>query len=121
MPSRLARPIRGQADVTQVHLPESRGFGPTAQVSYRFDVVYAGMSDNTQFPRLTLLESVRCLECGEIYSKPTGGGALVRNPGCPQCSYVGWIPISLPPETTTARPLRWVGGRSDELQEEAAD
>ena len=121
MPLRFARPIPGRADVTHVHLPESRGFRPTAQVSYLLDVVYAGMSVNTHFPRLRVLESVRCLECGEIYSKPTGGGALARNPGCPQCSYVGWIPISLPPETTTTRPLRGVGGRSEELQEEAAD
>jgi hypothetical protein len=79
------------------------------------------MSVNTHFPRLRLLESVRCLECGEIYSKPTGGGALARNPGCPQCSYVGWIPLCLPPETTTARPSPWVSGRPEELQEKAAD
>jgi hypothetical protein len=45
---------------------------------------------------LALLESVRCLECGEIYSKPNAGGMVQKNPGCPTCGYVGWIPISLP-------------------------
>ncbi len=45
---------------------------------------------------LALLESVRCLECGEIYSKPNAGGTVQKNPGCPTCGYVGWIPVSLP-------------------------
>jgi formylmethanofuran dehydrogenase subunit E len=45
---------------------------------------------------LALLESVRCLECGEIYSKPNAGGTVQKNPGCPTCGYVGWIPISRP-------------------------
>lgn len=44
---------------------------------------------------LALLESVRCLECGEIYSKPKAGGTVQKNPGCPTCGYVGWIPVSL--------------------------
>jgi len=47
---------------------------------------------------LAMLESVRCLECGEVYSKPSAGGTVVKNPGCPSCGYVGWIPVSLPPE-----------------------
>ena len=46
--------------------------------------------------RLAVLESVCCLECGEIYSKPAAGGTVVKNPGCPECGYVGWIPLSLP-------------------------
>jgi hypothetical protein len=41
-------------------------------------------------PSLTVLESVRCLECGAIYGKPTDGGTVRQNPGCPECSYVGW-------------------------------
>ena len=45
---------------------------------------------------LALLESVRCLECGEVYSKPNAGGTVQKNPGCPTCGYVGWIPVSLP-------------------------
>jgi hypothetical protein len=40
---------------------------------------------------LTALESVRCLECGTVYSKPSGGGTTEKNPGCPECGYVGWI------------------------------
>jgi predicted nucleic acid-binding Zn-ribbon protein len=50
---------------------------------------------------LSVLESVRCLECGEIYSKPVAGGTVQKNPGCPTCGYVGWIPISLPRELPT--------------------
>jgi len=52
-----------------------------------------------EFGFLTLLESVRCLECGEVYSKPVEGGTVQTNPGCPVCEYVGWIPIRLPRET----------------------
>lgn len=49
-------------------------------------------------PVLAVFESVRCLECGEVYSKPAAGGTVQKNPGCPTCGYVGWIPISLPGE-----------------------
>jgi hypothetical protein len=59
--------------------------------------IYVGMG--IAVPReasLALLESVRCLECGEIYSKPNAGGTVQKNPGCPTCGYVGWIPVSLP-------------------------
>jgi hypothetical protein len=41
-------------------------------------------------PSLTVLESVRCLECGSVYAKPAGGGTVRENPGCPECGYVGW-------------------------------
>ena len=50
---------------------------------------------------LTVLESVRCLECGAVYAKPAGGGIVQTNPGCPECGYVGWIPVSLPREPAT--------------------
>jgi hypothetical protein len=46
--------------------------------------------------RPLVLESVRCLECGEVYSKPSAGGTTQKNPGCPVCGYVGWIPVSVP-------------------------
>jgi hypothetical protein len=39
-------------------------------------------------------EGVRCLECGVAYSKPTDGGTVAKNPGCPMCGYVGWIPLN---------------------------
>lgn len=42
-------------------------------------------------PNLTVLESVRCLECAAVYTKPAGGGTVQQNPGCPDCGYVGWI------------------------------
>jgi hypothetical protein len=42
-------------------------------------------------PNLTVLESVRCLECGAVYAKPSDGGTVRQNPGCPECGYVGWM------------------------------
>jgi hypothetical protein len=47
-------------------------------------------------PTLTLLEGVRCLDCGGVYSKPAGGGTVHQNPGCPECGYVGWIALGAP-------------------------
>jgi hypothetical protein len=49
-----------------------------------------------EFPHLELIENVRCLECGAVYSKPAGGGTVATNPGCPECSYLGWIPVAQP-------------------------
>jgi hypothetical protein len=42
-------------------------------------------------PQLTVVESVRCLECGAVYAKPRAGGTVRENPGCPECGYVGWM------------------------------
>jgi hypothetical protein len=58
---------------------------------------------------LEVLETVRCLDCGEVYSKPGAGGTVQKNPGCPACGYVGWIPVSLPTEPGERR--RSAGGR----------
>jgi hypothetical protein len=58
---------------------------------------------------LQVLESVCCLECGEIYSKPAAGGIAETNPGCPACGYVGWISLSLPGEPSAR--LRYDVGR----------
>ena len=44
---------------------------------------------------LTLLDSVRCLDCAAVYSKPRQGGTMSKNPGCPECGYVGWVPLSV--------------------------
>ena len=44
--------------------------------------------------RFELLETVRCLECGIVYAKPTTGGTASSNPGCPECGYVGWVTTS---------------------------
>jgi hypothetical protein len=56
---------------------------------------------------IAAFESVRCLECGEVYAKPLGGGTVEKNPGCPLCGYVGWIPLTRPAERAS---LRSVGG-----------
>jgi predicted nucleic acid-binding Zn-ribbon protein len=45
---------------------------------------------------LSVLESVRCLECGLVYAKPIGGGTAAQNPGCPECGYVGWLAVNIP-------------------------
>ena len=37
------------------------------------------------------IETVRCLSCGALYSKPSSGGTVRANPGCPECAYVGWV------------------------------
>jgi hypothetical protein len=55
------------------------------------------------FRPLAALVTVRCLECGEIYSKPVAGGTTQKNPGCPRCGYVGWIPVSVPGESPPRR------------------
>jgi hypothetical protein len=50
-----------------------------------------------------VLEHVRCLECGYLYSKPSRGGTVRENPGCPECEYVGWMwasPLSRAPAPT---------------------
>jgi len=52
---------------------------------------------------LAVLETVRCLDCGDVYSKPVAGGTVQMNPGCPTCGYVGWIPISVPMEPRPRR------------------
>ena len=57
--------------------------------------------------RPQVLESVRCLECREVYAKPVAGGTVQKNPGCPTCGYVGWIPVTVPEES----PRRFAVGR----------
>jgi phage FluMu protein Com len=49
--------------------------------------------------QLGVLETVRCLDCGDVYAKPAGVGTVQANPGCPRCGYVGWIPLSVRPVT----------------------
>jgi hypothetical protein len=56
------------------------------------------------------IERVRCLGCGVIYAKPTEGGTVSANPGCPECGYVGWMLDTLP-FTRDALQLRSVGDR----------
>ncbi len=39
--------------------------------------------------------AVTCLECGTTYAKPVKGGTTARNPGCPNCGYVGWLEVEV--------------------------
>lgn len=61
------------------------------------------MTENQGQPPLTLVESVRCLECGIVYAKPAGGSTVDKNPGCPECGYVGWISTAVPVTPAFAR------------------
>ena len=54
------------------------------------------MEQRAQTPKLELIESVRCLECGALYAKPARGGTEAANPGCPDCGDLGWLPVTLP-------------------------
>ncbi len=62
-------------------------------------------------PRLTVLESVRCLECGAVYAKPSGGGTVQENPGCPDCGYVGWVGARVAPFSESWPPRHFDAGR----------
>jgi hypothetical protein len=50
-----------------------------------------GASNGEDARSLSRIERVRCLGCGGVYVKPTGGGTVSANPGCPDCGYVGWV------------------------------
>ncbi len=53
-------------------------------------------------PALRVVETVRCLECGTVYSRLRGWNSAV-NAGCPDCSYVGWQPFSADAEPLQLR------------------
>jgi hypothetical protein len=61
--------------------------------------------------QVTVVESVRCLECDAVYAKPSDGGTVRENPGCPECGYVGWVASSLRAVTEDWQPLRSAAGR----------
>jgi len=64
------------------------------------------MSDKSQadWPRISNVETVCCLSCGASYPKPSGGGTVRANPGCPECGYLGWVLAS---SLTTPEPRRF--------------
>ena len=70
--------------------------------------MYVVDGDSEGAPALTVLESVRCLECAAVYSKPSGGGTERMNPGCPECGYVGWVSAAIPFTPPSPR-LRFAG------------
>jgi predicted nucleic acid-binding Zn-ribbon protein len=45
---------------------------------------------------LHVAHAVRCLGCGTVYAKAKGGSAVSKNPGCPECGYVGWLSAKVP-------------------------
>ena len=45
---------------------------------------------------LHVAQEVRCLACGTVYAKSKGGSAVSKNPGCPECGYVGWLSARVP-------------------------
>jgi hypothetical protein len=60
--------------------------------------------------QLATVETVRCLSCGSAYAKPTGGGTVQANPGCPECGYVGWVLAESPVLTEGLEPRRFSEG-----------
>ena len=60
---------------------------------------------------LTVIESVRCLECGAAYAKPAAGGTLRENPGCPDCGYVGWVAAALTAHGKSSSPHHFAADR----------
>lgn len=67
------------------------------------------MGANNDQP-LSRIERVRCLNCSATYVKPSGGGTVSANPGCPECGYVGWV-LERSPLTVDAVPHRSFAGR----------
>ena len=61
-------------------------------------------------PNLTVLQSVLCLECGAVYAKPSDGGTVRQNPGCPECGYVGWITAATRPFSAALLPRHYGAG-----------
>lgn len=59
---------------------------------------------------LSRINRVRCLGCGIVYVKPTGGGTVSANPGCPECGYVGWV-LETSPVKRDALQIRSVADR----------
>jgi hypothetical protein len=79
----------------------------SSQVSAKSGVFLHVESDSgDDMPSLTVVESVRCLECGAVYAKPAGGGTVRDNPGCPECGYVGWVAAGIDAAFSEAWPQR---------------
>jgi hypothetical protein len=68
------------------------------------------MGDEEGARPLSRIQRVRCLNCAVVYVKPTGGGTVSANPGCPACGYVGWV-LEHPGITPDDVRRRFVAGR----------
>ncbi len=64
----------------------------------------------TDVASLVAAEAVHCLDCGETYSKPSDGGTVRENPGCPRCGYLGWTGASIPLMNAEPGRLRYDAG-----------
>lgn len=64
-----------------------------------------GVNNRNGTGPLSRIERVRCLNCSAPYVKPSGGGTVTANPGCPECGYVGWVQERIP-LTMDAAPTR---------------
>lgn len=69
-----------------------------------------GVNETNGARRRSGIERVRCLHCSVSYVKPAGGGTVSANPGCPECSYVGWV-VERGPFTEGGEPSHSFGGR----------
>jgi hypothetical protein len=72
-----------------------------------------GRTNHTE-PSLRVIETVRCLGCGAVYSRRRERSTSIANPGCPECTYVGWEPARAPESLTAAEAsprFRSVAGR----------
>jgi hypothetical protein len=74
------------------HHRSSTSAGP--QDSPHLGVVSVMGDEPDDGPSLAVYESVSCLECGTVYTKPAHGGTAKSNPGCPDCGYVGWVAVN---------------------------
>src|SRR5206468_5027979 len=87
----------------------------SSQVSAKSGVfLHVDSVSGDDMPSLTVVESVRCLECGAVYAKPAGGGTVRDNPGCPECGYVGWSDVD-PRFSGEWQPRRSAEGRQPRL------
>ena len=64
-------------------------------------------------PSVAQMAKVRCLSCGALYAKPSSGGTVPANPGCPECEYMGWV---LATSLTPLEPRRFSEDRSRRRQ-----
>jgi hypothetical protein len=88
----------------------SRDARACRKISHPAESLYGVIGDWREQGEIHEVETVRCLECARLYGKPTRGGTVRANPGCPHCGYVGWLSAAIP-FTREIAPLRSVEDR----------